>query len=375
MRLQSHRRGKKTIRSFCVSCSRKNAQHAKMQIKQKKNRRLVPTQTIKRSFTSACFDKVWIIIHQYIYIYNILCCQVRFYVIRISIFIMYNCMTIIIIPGMFTSFNWSFKKPLEIRSDRPNLVAPKAQAEAALANLVRLLSSFQVKLTKSSWQSQLAFFQLSQVRFHSFIHSFSSSFSISWGAFGFAFCECCCCSACLAPGFEDTIFWLLQWGSRVFFVCKKLRPALSRQWRRPGEAARSSVFPSFGEPEACCEAAKKGEKGEKVWVVCRWSAGLGWIRVEPYSRFWRATVKCRSVRERESLEMMAFFSSIFMYFPAELLALVLANPDSLTPWGEHPKKGRGKAKEKASLNSPCWMKDLIGSKVLYETAFPWIIHD
>lgn len=85
---------------------------------------------------------------------------------------MYNCTTIIIIPEMFTSFNWSFKKPLEIRSDRPNLVAPKAQAEAALANLVRLLSSFQVKLTKRSWQSQLAFFQLSQVRFHSFIHSF-----------------------------------------------------------------------------------------------------------------------------------------------------------------------------------------------------------
>ena len=85
---------------------------------------------------------------------------------------MYNCTTIIIIPGMFTSFNWSFKKPLEIRSDRPNLVAPKAQAEVALANLVRLLSSFQVKLTKRSWQSQLAFFQLSQVRFHSFIHSF-----------------------------------------------------------------------------------------------------------------------------------------------------------------------------------------------------------
>ena len=25
------------------------------------------------------------------------------------------------------------------------------------------------------------------------------------------------------------------------------------------------------------------------------------------------------------------FSSIFMYFPGELLALVLANPDSLTP--------------------------------------------
>ena len=290
---------------------------------------------------------------------------------------MYNCTTIIIIPGMFTSFNWSFKKPLEIRPHRPNLVAPKAQAEAALANLVRLLSSFQVKLTKSSWQSQLAFFSIvsSSIPFiHSFFH-FLHLFPSLEGPLASLFCECCCCSACLAPGFEDTFFWLLQWGSRVFFVCKKLRPALSRQWRRPVEAARSSVFPSFGEPEACCEAAKKGEKGEKVWVVCRWSAGLGWIRVKPRSRFWRATVKCRSVRERESLEVMAFFSSIFMYFPGELLALVLANPDSLTPWGEHPKKGRGKAKEKASLNSPCWMKDLIGSKVLYETAFPWIIHD
>ena len=41
----------------------------------------------------------------YINIYIYTYCAVKFYVIRISMFIMYNCTTIIIIPGMFTSFN------------------------------------------------------------------------------------------------------------------------------------------------------------------------------------------------------------------------------------------------------------------------------
>ena len=98
MRLQSHRRGKKTMRSFCVSCSRKNAQHAKMQIKQKKNRRLVQP---KQSNGASAVHALTKCESLYINIY----CAVKFHVIRISIFIMYNCTTIIIIPGMFTSFN------------------------------------------------------------------------------------------------------------------------------------------------------------------------------------------------------------------------------------------------------------------------------